>query len=57
MEEDRREVVLFLRWNIADALYVVILICCLFVLFCFVILGSFGKMGTPWGWYGEVERI
>ena len=57
MEEDRWEVVLFLRWNVTDALYVVILICCLFVcLFCFVILGGFGKMGTPWGQYGEEER-
>jgi len=46
-------VVLFLRWTVADALYVAILICCLF---CFVILGGIGKMGTQWGWYGEVER-
>jgi len=45
--------VFFLRWSIADALYVVILICCLFY---FVILGGIGKMGTRWGWYGEVER-
>jgi len=47
---------LFLRWNVADALYVMILISCLFVLFCFVILGGVGKMGTPWGRYGEEER-
>ena len=46
---------LFLHLTATDAFYVANMFCFLFV--CFVISGGFGKMGTPWGRYDEVERI
>jgi len=28
----------------------------LLALLCIYFVGSLGKMGAPWGWYGEEER-